>query len=67
MGDDTAPIGADQDYVVRMVQELIRMPAENPPSDCTDVAERDLVAAEMGPEDIFKITICSTEPVVANP
>jgi len=40
MGNDIEPVGVDADYVVRMAQELIRIPAENPPGDCTDVAER---------------------------
>ena len=33
----------DQDYVVLMAQELIRIPAENPPRDSTDDAEKILV------------------------
>lgn len=40
MGNGISPVAVDQDYVVRMAQELIRIPAENPPGDCSDVAER---------------------------
>ena len=34
MGNEMAAVGVDQEYVVRMAQELIRIPAENPPGDC---------------------------------
>ena len=40
MGYEIEPVRVDEDYVVNMAQELIRIPAENPPGDCTDVAER---------------------------
>jgi succinyl-diaminopimelate desuccinylase len=40
MPAEVAPVEVDQDYVVRMAQELIRIPAENPPGNCSAVAER---------------------------
>ncbi len=33
-------ISVDADYTVRLAQDLIRIPAENPPGDCSAVAER---------------------------
>ena len=40
MGEAIAPVEVDQDYVVRMAQELIRIPAENPPGDCSAIADK---------------------------
>ncbi len=40
MGNEIEPVAVDQDYVVRLAQELIRIPAENPPGDCAEVADR---------------------------
>lgn len=53
MADEIAPVPVDQDYVVRMAQELIRIPAENPPGDCSDVAER--ILAELASFGIDRI------------
>ena len=40
MTGEIVPIPVDGDYVVKLAQELIRIPAENPPGDCTEVAGR---------------------------
>jgi succinyl-diaminopimelate desuccinylase len=40
MANELAAISVDPEYVVRMAQELIRIPAENPPGNCVDVADR---------------------------
>ncbi len=35
-----SPAPVDRDYVVKPAQEPIQIPAENPPGDCSEVAER---------------------------
>lgn len=40
MAAEIEPVSVDSDYVVRMAQELIRIPAENPPGNCEAVADR---------------------------
>jgi succinyl-diaminopimelate desuccinylase len=40
VGNEIEPVAVDQDYVVRLAQDLIRIPAENPPGDCSEVADR---------------------------
>jgi succinyl-diaminopimelate desuccinylase len=37
---DIAPVPVDGDYVTNLAQELIQIPAENPPGDCSEVADR---------------------------
>ena len=41
-----SPVPVDGNYIVRIAQELIRIPSENPPGDCSAVAER--ILAELG-------------------
>lgn len=40
MKNDIQPVSVEQDYVIKLAQELVQIPAENPPGDCSDVAER---------------------------
>ena len=40
MAEEIIPIHANGDYVISLAQELIQIPAENPPGDCTEVAGR---------------------------
>ncbi len=40
MPSDIAPVPVDGDYVTNLARELIRIPAENPPGDCSEVADR---------------------------
>jgi succinyl-diaminopimelate desuccinylase len=40
MEEGILPVPIDGDYVVKLARELIRIPAENPPGDCSEVAER---------------------------
>jgi len=40
MVDRIVPVPVDGDYVVKLAQELIQIPAENPPGDCAEVAGR---------------------------
>ena len=40
MKEGILPVPVDGDYVVKLARELIRIPAENPPGDCSEVAER---------------------------
>ena len=40
MADGIPPVLVDGDYIVKLAQELIQIPAENPPGDCSEVAER---------------------------
>ncbi|MFC1492028.1 M20 family metallopeptidase [Nitrospinota bacterium] len=40
MADGIIPVPVDGDYVVALARELIRIPAENPPGDCSAIAER---------------------------
>lgn len=48
-----APVPVDGDYVVELARELIRIPAENPPGDCSAVAERILAELRaIGVEDV---------------
>ncbi len=48
-----APVPVDGDYIVQLAQELIRIPAENPPGDCSAIAERILAELKaIGVEDV---------------
>ena len=40
MPSEIAPVPVDGDYVTNLARELIRIPAENPPGDCSEVADR---------------------------
>ena len=40
MAQEIAPVPVDGDYVVNLARELIRIPAENPPGDCSEIAGR---------------------------
>ncbi len=40
MSEGISPAPVDGDYVVKPAQEPIQIPAENPPGDCSEVAER---------------------------
>ena len=40
MSEGISPAPLDGDYVVKLAQELIQVPAENPPGDYSEVAER---------------------------
>ena len=42
-----------KNYIIKLAQELIQIPAENPPGDCSDIAERILKElASIGITDI---------------
>ena len=40
MPSEIAPVPVDGDYVTNLARELIRIPAENPPGDCSGIADR---------------------------
>ena len=40
MAEEINAIEVNENYVVELAQELIQIPAENPPGDCSDVAEK---------------------------
>ena len=39
MAYKVAPVAVDQEYVVRLTQELIRIPTPNPPGECSEIAD----------------------------
>jgi len=64
MSNGIEPVGVDADYVVRMAQELIRIPAENPPGNCMDVADRMLT--ELKSLGVDRIETHEFEPGMPN-
>ena len=40
MPEEINAIQVDQNYIIELAQELIQIPAENPPGDCSDMAEK---------------------------
>lgn len=54
MNSAITPVPVDGNYVVRLARELIRIPSENPPGDCSAVAERILAELRtIGADDII--------------
>ncbi len=54
MNSAITPVPVDGDYVVRLARELIRIPSENPPGDCSAVAERILAELKtIGADEII--------------
>lgn len=54
MNSAITPVPVDGNYVVRLARELIRIPSENPPGDCSAVAERILAELKaIGADDII--------------
>ena len=64
MSGSVTAVDVDQDYVVRMAQELIRIPAENPPGDCTEIAEK--ILAELKSFGVDRITTHEFKPGLPN-
>ena len=54
MNSAITPVPVDGDYVVGLARELIRIPSENPPGDCSAVAERILAELKtIGADEII--------------
>ena len=64
MNSAIAPVPVDGDYVVNLAQELIRIPAENPPGDCSGMAER--ILAELKTLGVENITTHEYEAGMPN-
>ena len=64
MNSAITPVPVDGDYVVNLAQELIRIPAENPPGDCSDMAER--ILAELKSIGVENITTHEYEAGMPN-
>ena len=64
MSNAITPVSVDGDYVVGLAQELIRIPAENPPGDCSDMAER--ILAELKAIGVGDITTYEYESGMPN-
>ena len=64
MNSAIAPVPVDGDYVVSLAQELIRIPAENPPGDCSGMAER--ILAELKAIGVDNITTYEYEAGMPN-
>ncbi len=64
MNNAITPVAVDGEYVVELARELIRIPAENPPGDCSAVAER--ILTELKAIGVDDVTTHEYEPGMPN-